>query len=293
MVFHQNPNADTWHFIQACQRVQLSGVEEPFWSDLPYTDICKVICNDVLHGLHKAFSDHTADWSIKKIGDIEIDNHFCRLPKTPGYRHFSGGISKISQWSGREWKDLECNLLPVIYGAQSADAIIATHAELDFIYHAQWRTLSEMDIQRMVDFNQKFHAHKDAFLNGGGRDQNHFEIPKLHARHHYPENIRWLGVPFNYTTEISERYHIEVAKKAHKATNCKNYITQMITWLECQEKLHFHSQYVRWMEGDWQIGEDNSPDFLLEIEGENPQLVVAEMDTEADSEDLLAIKPSH
>ncbi|KAF8574011.1 hypothetical protein K439DRAFT_1649881 [Ramaria rubella] len=232
MVHHQNPNADTWHFIQACQRVQLSGVEEPFWSDLPYADICKVICNDVLHGLHKAFN-------------IEIDNCFRQLPKTPGYRHFSGGISKISQWSGREWKDLECNFLPVIYGVQSANAIIATHAELDFIYHVQWQTLSETDIQQMVDFNQKFHAHKDAFLNGCGRDQNHFEIPKLHARHHYPENIRWLGVSFNYTTEISEHYHIEVAKKAHEATNRKNYITQMITWLEHQEKLHFHSQYVR------------------------------------------------
>ncbi|KAF8577332.1 hypothetical protein K439DRAFT_1649110 [Ramaria rubella] len=230
--------------------IQDSGVEEPFWSHLPYTDIGKVIYNDVLHGLHKAFSDHTADWSIKKIGDIEIDNHFRRLLKTPGYRHFSGGISKISQWSGREWKDLECNFLPVIYGAQSAGAIIATHAELDFIYHAQWWTLSETDIQWMVDFIQKFHAHKDAFLNGGGRDQNHFEIRKLHARHHYPEKIRWLGVPFNYTTEISERYHIEVAKKAHKATNFNNYITRMITWLEHQEKLHFHSQYVQWMEGD-------------------------------------------
>ncbi|KAF8581783.1 hypothetical protein K439DRAFT_1647782 [Ramaria rubella] len=239
-------------------RVQLSGVEEPFWSDLPYTDICKVICNDVLHGLHKASSDHPADWSIKKIGDIEIDNCFPQLPKTPGYRHFSGGISKISQWSGRD--DI---------GAQSAGAIIATCAELDVIYHAQWWTLSETDIQWMVDFNQKFHAHKDAFLNGGGRDQNHFEIPKLHARHHYPENIRWLGVPFNYTNEISECYHIEVAKKAHKDTNCKNYITQMITWLECQEKLHFHSQYVWWMEGDWKISGDNSPDFLLEIDVKN------------------------
>ena len=68
------PNADTWKFITECQKVQLSGVEEPFWLDLPFTDICKVICNDTLHGLHKSFKDHTAQWNINRIGEIEIDS---------------------------------------------------------------------------------------------------------------------------------------------------------------------------------------------------------------------------
>ena len=177
----QNPDATTWKFIQEARDVQLSGVEEPFWSDLPHTDICKVICHDVLHGLHKGFSDHTAKWSIQRIGDFEIDNCFRRLPKTPGFRSFPSGISKISQWSGREWKDLERYFLPVIYGAQRNGAIIATRAELDFIYHAQWKTLSDADIQQMIDFNDKYHAHKDAFLGQGGRELDHFQIPKLHA----------------------------------------------------------------------------------------------------------------
>ncbi|KAF8589263.1 hypothetical protein K439DRAFT_1612853 [Ramaria rubella] len=242
MVRHQNPNADTWHFIQACQRVQLSGVEEPFWSDLPYTDICKVICNDVSFMdfiRHSVTILHTG--TSKRLETLRLIIISVDFPKHLATDIFLEVSLKYlsGHWSGREWKDLEHNFLPVIYGAQSADAIIATCAELDFIYHAQWWTLSEMDIQQMVDFNQKFHAHKDAFLNGGGRNQNHFEIPKLHAYHHYPENIRWLRVPFNYTTEISERYHIEVAKKAHKATNHKNYITQMITWLECQDNCIF------------------------------------------------------
>jgi hypothetical protein len=42
------------------------------------------------------------------------------------------------------------------------------------------------------------------------------------------ENIKWLGAPYNYTTEISEHYHIEIAKKAYKATNHKEVIKQMI-----------------------------------------------------------------
>ncbi|KIJ47026.1 hypothetical protein M422DRAFT_164352, partial [Sphaerobolus stellatus SS14] len=50
-----------------------------------------------------------------------------------GFRHFSGGISKISQWSGQEAKDLLCIFLPLLVGVQSHSAIKATQAELDFI----------------------------------------------------------------------------------------------------------------------------------------------------------------
>jgi hypothetical protein len=56
----RNPNFDTWKFISEYIKVQLSGVEKPCWANLPYTDICRVICNDTLHDLHKAFKDHTA-----------------------------------------------------------------------------------------------------------------------------------------------------------------------------------------------------------------------------------------
>ncbi|KIJ48266.1 hypothetical protein M422DRAFT_163005, partial [Sphaerobolus stellatus SS14] len=104
------------HFLKEASREHLAGVDEPFWEDLPFTDICKVICQDTLHGLHKAFKDHTAQWSINRITPFEIDNRVRRLPKTPGFRHFAGGISKISQWSGREAKDLEQIFLSLLCG---------------------------------------------------------------------------------------------------------------------------------------------------------------------------------
>ncbi|KIJ24792.1 hypothetical protein M422DRAFT_194268, partial [Sphaerobolus stellatus SS14] len=59
---HVDPSKNLWDFIKECQSEHLSGVDDPFWKDLPHTDICKVICNDTLHGLHKAFKDHTAQW---------------------------------------------------------------------------------------------------------------------------------------------------------------------------------------------------------------------------------------
>jgi len=246
----KNHNANTWQFITSCIEVQLRGVEHPFWEDLPHTDICKVICQDTLHGLHKAFKDHTAQWNIDYIGEFEIDNCFRRMPKTPGFRHFHSGISKISQWSGREAKDIQRYFLAALYGAQSSEAIAATRAELDFIYHAQWKTLSESDLQRMDEFNAIFHKYKGSFLKTethGGRDSDHFNIPKLHARHHYTSNIRWVACSYNYSTEISERYHIDIAKKAYKSTNQKNYITQMLLFLTRQEQVHLQSQLLRWL----------------------------------------------
>jgi len=246
----KNPNANTWQFITGCIEVQLHGVEHPFWEDLPHTDICKVICQDTLHGLHKAFKDHTAHWNIEHIGEFEMDNRFRRMPKTPGFRHFHSGISKISQWSGREAKDIQRYFLAALYGAQSSEAITATRAELDFIYHAQWKTISESDLQRMDEFNAIFHKYKGSFLRTethGGRDSDHFNIPKLHARHHYAPNIRWVACPYNYSTEISERYHIDIVKRAYKSTNRKNYIEQMLIFLTRQEQVYLQAQLLRWL----------------------------------------------
>ena len=87
----------------------------------------------------------------------------------------------------------------------------------------------------MNDFNALYHKDKFSFLKTdkyGGCEQTHFQIPKLHAREHYVENIKWLGAPYNYTTEISEHYHIEIAKKAYKATKCKEVVKQMLLWLQ-------------------------------------------------------------
>lgn len=104
----------------------------------------------------------------------------------------------------------------LLTGIQSHSAIKATRVELDFVYHAGWKTFGEDDLQWMEDFNKIFYDNKWAFIqtaNCGGWEKDHLKIPKLHARHHYPENICWLGASYNYSTEISEYYHMEIAKK--------------------------------------------------------------------------------
>lgn len=67
------------------------------------------------------------------------------MPKWPGFRHFTAGISKISQWSGKEHQDLQRYFFPAISGHSNVlrDVICVTRAELDFIYTAQYHLHTE------------------------------------------------------------------------------------------------------------------------------------------------------
>ncbi|KAF8519075.1 hypothetical protein JB92DRAFT_2577428, partial [Gautieria morchelliformis] len=102
-------------------------------------------------------------------------------------------LTWISQWSGREWKDLERNFLPVIYGVIKNDIIQAVRAELDFIFTAQWKHLSEGDLQHLSEFDQIYDIHREAFVRHGGhqvkRGEDNWAIPKKHIQKHYADNI--------------------------------------------------------------------------------------------------------
>ncbi|KAF8574308.1 hypothetical protein K439DRAFT_1624428 [Ramaria rubella] len=106
-----------------------------------------------------------------------------------------------------------------------------------------------------MEYDEIYDEHREAFVRDGGRKlkrgNNHWAIPKKHARKHYPENIRWAGATNNYSTEISECYHIEFVKWAYEHTNHKEYIDQMITWLTRQDKICQCSLYLCWQDNNW------------------------------------------
>ncbi|KAG2018336.1 hypothetical protein CC2G_007772 [Coprinopsis cinerea AmutBmut pab1-1] len=91
---------------------------------------------------------------------------------------------------------------------------------------------------------QAFHDHKSVFVDLGIRD--HFNIPKLHFASHYVEKIKLFGTTDNTDTEYTERLHIDLAKDAYAATNHKDELPQMTTWLERREKIFKHEQYINW-----------------------------------------------
>lgn len=250
----------------------LNDIPEPFWRDLAHTNIHGLITPDILHQLYQGLVKHLVSWATNLIGATELDARFKRLPPTHGVRHFTSGISNLTMVSGNEHKDICKQLLGCLVGAKGVPigAIRATRALLDFLYLAQYQSHSESTLAYLQTALDEFHKDKDVFLKMVARNSSsfesqlafanynnvltyfnldsgtHFRLPKLHALQHFINAIRSYGTTDNYNTEATERLHIDLAKDAYRATNKKEYLDQMVLWLERLEKLTAMELHIRW-----------------------------------------------
>src|SRR5258707_14813613 len=164
------PSASLYKFKQQVKRLGkgLSGmIEEPCWAGLGI-DPSVFIKQDILHGLHKFIWDHPGKWLKKLIGENEMDRHFIAQPLIHT-QHFTGGISKISQASGREHCAYQRLMLPIIFGHEKVDAkvIDAIRSVLDFVYMAQYPLLSDLNLSKMKDLLSSFNRNKEVFISNG------------------------------------------------------------------------------------------------------------------------------
>jgi hypothetical protein len=132
----------------------------------------------------------------------------------------------------------------ILAGAIPADVVKAARAAVGFIYYAQFRSHTEQTLTAMETALQDFHKYKEVFVCLGIRKD--FNIPKIHSLLHYATMIRLLGSADSYNTEASERLHIDYAKDAYRATNHKDYVKQITTWLRRQEVADQFTAYLDW-----------------------------------------------
>ncbi|KAI6098435.1 hypothetical protein EDD16DRAFT_1697600 [Pisolithus croceorrhizus] len=164
----------------------LHAVFDPFWKDLPFTDIFACLTPDILHQLHKGiFHDHPVQWCMSIVSEKEIDA--CFQAMTPTLCRFKKGISLVSQWTGTEHKEMQRVFVGLLAGAVDDCILVVAHALLDFIYYAQLQQHTNMNLVAMQESLKMFHNNKHILIELEICED--FNVPKIHSLQHYVTSI--------------------------------------------------------------------------------------------------------
>lgn len=249
-----DPDEQPEEYNMFCKSAGIKPVIRPFWMSLPYAHIYQALTPDVLHQLHQGVVKHLVGWLVKEFGSAELDARCRSMPPNHNIRHFPKGISNLKRVSGKEHAAIGKILLgaiaglPLSNGHSPSRLLCATRGILDFLYLAQLPSHNDETLKDLDNALVTFHANKSIFVELGIRED--FNLPKLHSLQHYVSSIKLFGTTDNYDTEYSERLHIDLAKDAYAATNRKDELVQMTTWLERKEKIEQFDAIVEWRLND-------------------------------------------
>lgn len=239
--FH--PWKDIRKYVQeGLRQFRTNGVARPFWRDWPLSCPSRFLNVEPLHHWHKGFWDHDAKWCICTVGSAEIDFRFSVLHPQAGFRHFKEGISGLKQVTGREHRDVQRYIVPVIAGAAPKEFVIAIRSLMDFRYLAQSREIDEALCAAIEDALALFHKHKHAILAAGARRGkknapiNNWFIPKLEFLQSVVPNIRDNGSAIQWSADATEHAHVTEIKNPARAGNNQDYETQICRTLDRIDK---------------------------------------------------------
>ncbi|KAJ7058408.1 Zn-finger domain-containing protein, partial [Mycena amicta] len=253
----------------------LNAVYQPFWAKLPYSDIFTCISPDLLHQLHKGvFKDHLVSWCIAIVGKDEFDERFKAMNVFAGLRQFKKGISGVSQWTGKEHKEMQRVFMGVMTGAVNDKVLTVVRALIDFIYYAQLQSHTKRTIDALQASLDTFHSHKQVIIDYNIR--KHFNVPKIHSMQHYVEAIWRLGSLDGFNTESPEHLHIDFAKNGYKACNGKDYTEQMAIWLQRREAIALRARYIEWLDSQDPSASQQPPSATYDDDDDHPLLTVSE-----------------
>ncbi|KAH9955584.1 hypothetical protein BGW80DRAFT_1439476 [Lactifluus volemus] len=173
-------------------------VFDPFWKYLPHTDI---------------FTYHLVEWCTQMAGVEEVNARFRAMSGFPGLKHFKNGISFVTQWTGKEHREMQHMFVGLLTGAVQPITLRIVVAIIDFIYYSQLHIHTSMTVDALQSALKIFHDNKDIFVEAG--IQTHFNIPKIHSMLHYCDAIKSHSSLDSYNTESPEHLHIDFTKDGY------------------------------------------------------------------------------
>ena len=133
---------------------------------------------DLLHTIYLRLVKHMMDWIqgfLKKHGRLQaFDNAWKTLPPYPGFFLPKRAYREVTQWQGKEMRNLgRClsGVLALVLRQQDSTPVIpfkraleCVRAHVDFNMIAQYRSHTDETMVYMEDYLGRFHQMKDSFL---------------------------------------------------------------------------------------------------------------------------------
>ncbi|KAG1848368.1 hypothetical protein C8R48DRAFT_677294 [Suillus tomentosus] len=238
---HVDPN-DLEGYFDACTIYRLNGVHAPFWQDWPFACPSVFLTPEALHHWHKQFFDHDLQWCIAVLGAQELDFRFSILQPVTGYRHYSGGITKLKQVTGRVHRDLQRYFVGLIVGAAPRRFVIAICALMDVWYMSQSPSPDDNLLASIDQSLSTFHQNKDVIMTLGTRTStkktiDNWYIPKLELMQSITASTHKVGALIQWSADTTEHAHVSEIKEPARQTNNNDYDPQICRHLDRQDKL--------------------------------------------------------
>lgn len=194
------PTRETWRYRDLYRRFKEgeAGAEEELkargikqtrgvlWNT-PFVDPVQLPKPDILHVLYLGLFKHMMDWLMaflkKHKRKDEFDTIWARIPSYPGFNAMNKPYSQVSQWQGKEMRNLVKVLLPALAASlrrPTAEqrplfdkAIRCIRHLVDFTLMAQYRSHTMETLEFLERYLMGFHREKDVFLEfRGGKKLN-------------------------------------------------------------------------------------------------------------------------
>ncbi|QRV76908.1 Zn-finger protein [Ceratobasidium sp. AG-Ba] len=219
----------------------------PFWAKLPYVRFGSCLTPDLLHQLYKGMYEHARTWVEILLGTKELNQRFAAMPGAKDLRWFKHGVTNVKVWTGRESRDMMRQFLPVALDAQAPpDFARMLRSLLDFLYLAHGTRLSDTELTEMESLLATFHETKRALVDAKivGKIGAFDRLAKLHMLSHYTHDIRELGVPDGYSTEMPEHLHIVYVKTPWRMSSRRDPLPQMEAMVERLEAIRMQRTVI-------------------------------------------------